>query len=246
MAFNATNVDPGLLGLIEGFNYAPYKVTPISGYRPGDPRQHGQGHAIDIQLIDPATGQALPNYQSAANFKAYQDYANALYQHALQTNPELAAKLRWGGYFSGPAGKYGAMDLMHFDIAGGQGGIPMAGGSWEAGLNPEQAKLWNIAAGGGVGASTPPASSVAGQPTTPPAGQYALRPEKTPGAKLGEAVANLAPAPARVGMGAAEQQPAVSYSAGETVPSVYRAQMQPSQLNDRQLLAMLMQGGMRG
>ena len=141
------NVDPRLVRLIEGYKYGKYNVRPTSGYRPGDKRQHGGGTAMDVELLDPETGAALANYQDPTTFGAYQQYANALYQHALQTDPELAQKLRWGGYFSGGPGKYGALDLMHFDVGGGA----MGGGSWEAGLTPEQAKLWNLQAGGGVG-----------------------------------------------------------------------------------------------
>jgi hypothetical protein len=141
------NVDPRLAKLIESFKYDKYGVTPTSGYRPGDKRQHGGGTAMDVQLTDPKSGAALANYQDPSTFGAYQEYANALYQHALQTDPELAKQMRWGGYFSGPKGKYGALDLMHFDVGGGA----MGGGSWEGGLNPEQAKLWGLQAGGGVG-----------------------------------------------------------------------------------------------
>jgi hypothetical protein len=141
------DINPRLLKLIEGLKYDKYKVNPISGYRPGDKRQHGRGQAIDIQLEDPTTGATLNNYQDPTTFKAYQEYANAIYQDALKNDPELAKQLRWGGYFSGGKGKYGAMDLMHFDTAGD---IGMAGGSWEGGLSPEQAKIWGLDAGGGV------------------------------------------------------------------------------------------------
>jgi len=141
------DINPRLLKLIEGMKYDKYKVNPISGYRPGDPRQHGRGQAIDIQLEDPTSGAALNNYQDPTTFKAYQEYANSIYQDALKNDPELAKQLRWGGYFSGGKGKYGAMDLMHFDTAGD---IGMAGGSWEGGLSPEQAKIWGLQPGGGV------------------------------------------------------------------------------------------------
>jgi hypothetical protein len=143
------SVDPALAALIEGFRYnGPYGVRPTSGYRPGDPRQHGLGNAMDVQLYDPETNASLANYQDPTTFSAYQNYANALYRYALQTDPALAQKLRWGGYFSGGKGKYGALDLMHFDTAGD---IGMAGGSWEGGLTPEQAKIWGLQPGGGVG-----------------------------------------------------------------------------------------------
>jgi muramidase (phage lysozyme) len=144
------HVNADLLKLIESFQYGPYKVRANSGYRPGDPRLHGRGQAIDVSLVDPKSGAALPNTKDPRYFKQYQEYANALYKYAQQTNPELAKKLRWGGYFSGGKNQYGALDLMHFDTAGDT--TPTAGGSWEGGLNEQQAKLWNIAAGGGIGA----------------------------------------------------------------------------------------------
>jgi hypothetical protein len=143
------NVDPALLRLIQSFQYGgPYKSRITSGYREGDPRFHGKGRALDVELYDPKTGAALNNYQDASTFGSYQEYANALYQYALQSDPELAKQLRWGGYFSGDKGKYGALDLMHFDTAGDVG---MAGGSWQGGLTPEQAKIWGLQTGGGVG-----------------------------------------------------------------------------------------------
>ena len=144
-AFNA-DMNQDLLNLVQGFQYKPYGVRATSGYRPGDPRQHGRGTALDVELLDPKTQTALENYQDPSTFGAYQQYANALYQHALQSNPDLAQKLRWGGYFSGGKGKYGALDLMHFDVGGGG----MGGGSWQGGLTPEQAALWGLQPGGGI------------------------------------------------------------------------------------------------
>jgi hypothetical protein len=142
-------VDPALLQLIQGLKYGgPYQSRITSGFRQGDPRQHGRGNALDVELYDPKTGTALNNYQDASTFQAYQDYANAVYQQALQSDPALAQKLRWGGYFSGDKGKYGALDLMHFDTAGQ---IGMGGGTWQGGLTPEQAKIWGLQTGGGVG-----------------------------------------------------------------------------------------------
>jgi hypothetical protein len=142
-------VDPALLSLIQGVKYGgPYQSRITSGYRQGDPRQHGKGNALDVELYDPKTGAALNNYQDASTFQAYQDYANAVYQQALQSDPALAQKLRWGGYFSGGKGKYGALDLMHFDTAGD---IGMAGGSWQGGLTPEQASIWGLQSVGGYG-----------------------------------------------------------------------------------------------
>ena len=147
------NVDPALVRLIQSMpQFGKYGVRATSGYRAGDTRYHGKdgiGRALDVELFDPASGTALANYQNPENFAAYQQLANALYQQALKTDPALAQKLRWGGYFSGGGGKYGALDLMHFDVAGDETG--MAGGSWAGGLTPEQAKIWGLTAGGGIG-----------------------------------------------------------------------------------------------
>lgn len=147
------NVDPRLIKAIEANQLPGYDVEMISGYRsktPKNPRsRHGAGAALDVSLIDQASGKALDNYQSADTFKTYQQYANQVYQWALQNDPELAAQLAWGGYFSGGPGKYGALDLMHFDTGGKQ-----AGGDWTAGLYPQQAKIWGLEAGGGLGAAT--------------------------------------------------------------------------------------------
>ena len=48
------NVDPRLAKLIETFRYGPYGVRPTSGYRPGDPRQHGSKTAMDAVLCEAA------------------------------------------------------------------------------------------------------------------------------------------------------------------------------------------------
>jgi hypothetical protein len=157
-----SDVDPTLLGLLQrAAANSPYNVTAMSGFRPGDPRQHGRGHATDVQLVDPKTGVALTNYQSPENARAYQQYANAVYNAAT---PEQRQALRWGGYFrDGGPGHYGALDLMHFDI---NSGLPMAGGSFQGGFSPEQASLWKMQPGGGVGNTAPAAPTVGGQPGT--------------------------------------------------------------------------------
>ena len=141
-------VDPQLLQLIQsvGANYAPYKMNITSGYRPGDPRYHGSGKALDVQLIDPKTGVPLRNYQDPSQAQAYQQFANAVYNAAPE---DLKAKLRWGGYFNeGGPGHYGALDLMHFDVGGDK--TPMGGGSWATGFSPEQMKMWGLKDPGGI------------------------------------------------------------------------------------------------
>jgi hypothetical protein len=142
-----------------GSTYGPYGVRITSGYREGGGvnkrSQHGHGEAIDIQLFDRKTGVALPNNKDAKSAPAYQAFAETLYNDALKNNPDLASKLRWGGYFSGGRDKYGALDLMHFDTAGR---IGMAGGSWGSGWTPEMQKYWGVQ-------NAMPASGAAAVPT---------------------------------------------------------------------------------
>lgn len=117
-----------------------YDVEFKSGYRAGDSRQHGKKNAIDVTLVDPATGKKIPDYQSGASFRTYEEFAQIARQVQQRDYPELSSKMRWGGYFSGGKGKYGALDLMHFDLAGDK--IGMAGGNWDKGLTPAQRKLF--------------------------------------------------------------------------------------------------------
>lgn len=162
--FNA-NIDPNMLKWLQaaaGQYTGPYDIDVFSGYRPGDRRQHGVGHAADIRLIDPKTGKELNNYQDAASFAEYQKVANLVRQQQMAMNPEYAQRLRWGGYFGGGAGKYGAMDLMHFDV-GGSPELGMAGGGWDTGLTEAQAKQWGLNPGGGISAT-----AASGQPSTGP------------------------------------------------------------------------------
>jgi hypothetical protein len=154
--FNA-DIDPNLLKWIEaasGQYTGPYDVEVFSGYRPGDKRQHGKrgSGAVDLRLIDPKTGRELENYQDPKNFAEYQKLANLVRQQQMAQNADYADRLRWGGYFGGGAGKYGAMDLMHFDVGGGAG-LGMAGGGWDTGLTPQQAAAWGLTPGGGVAAT---------------------------------------------------------------------------------------------
>ncbi len=119
-----------------------YDVKVQSGVRPGDPRFHGKGVAVDVKLFDKKTGKALPNYQDAAAFWQYKAFADQVHDEYVKGggNPN---DIRWGGYFSGPPGKYGAMDTMHFDV-GGRWGAPMGGGSWERGPNEQQRRIWDL------------------------------------------------------------------------------------------------------
>jgi hypothetical protein len=155
--------DPRLYNLLrDSSQYLPegYSVQFKSGLRPGDPRYHGKGMAADIQIIDPS-GKPLANYQDPTTFRTYEQYAQAAKALRDQQYPDVP--LRWGGYFSGPKGKYGALDVMHFDLADG----PMGGGSWETGLTPQQIALWPGVESVGMGNAAPalaPAINVASVP----------------------------------------------------------------------------------
>lgn len=143
-ARGAENVDPRLTDILKvAAERSGYKVEAYSGYRPGDTREHGHGNAADIRLFDPKSGKLLggnPNggglYQTSQDFSDYEAYAQEVRRVQEEMYPELSKDLRWGGYFSGPKGKYGALDGMHFDLAGKR--VGMAGGSWEHGLTDQQ------------------------------------------------------------------------------------------------------------
>lgn len=137
-SYREAGVDPRLTDIMtKAAASSPYDVRLVSGYRAGDPRMHGQGLATDVQLFDRATGKALPNYQDASSFRQYEEFAQSARAVQMRDYPELADQFRWGGYFGGPKGKYGALDTMHFDLGGGDR-AGMAGGSWARGLTPEQ------------------------------------------------------------------------------------------------------------
>jgi hypothetical protein len=136
-------VDPRLLDIIRHESVSlpagqSYDVT--SGVRentPANPNSlHRLGKAVDVGIMN-EDGTMVPNYQDPASFKAYEDPAKVGREFQQKKYPELNKDFNWGGYFSGPPGKYGAMDLMHQSI-----GEHPAGGSWEAGLKPEQAQLF--------------------------------------------------------------------------------------------------------
>jgi hypothetical protein len=138
VAQGANHVNPQLLDILQtAAQLTGMQVQAYSGYRPGDPRMHGKGLATDIRIIGP-DGKPLPNYQTPESFSAYETLAQAARQVQQDKYPDLDKQFRWGGYFSGDKGKYGAMDLMHFDL-GGSDKLGMAGGSWDKGLTSEQA-----------------------------------------------------------------------------------------------------------
>ena len=146
VARGAGNVDPRLVSILEeAARRSGFQVEAYSGYRPGDSRAHGKGIATDIRIIG-QDGQALGNYQDPRYFGEYQLLAQAARQVQMEQFPELDKQFRWGGYFSGGKGKYGAFDLMHFDLMGSDR-LGMAGGSWNGGLTPEQASRWGLKPG---------------------------------------------------------------------------------------------------
>ncbi|QIG76092.1 tail tape measure protein [Rhizobium phage RHph_I4] len=137
-AQGANMVDQRLVQILsEASKRAGLNVEAYSGFRPGDPRQHGKGNAVDVGILD-ASGKRLPNYQNGQYFRQYEMLAQQARQVQMERFPELNDKFRWGGYFGGGKGKYGAMDSMHFDVGGGG----MAGGSWSNGLNDNQRSLF--------------------------------------------------------------------------------------------------------
>lgn len=107
---------------------SPYDVVIFSGARPGGRRgsQHHGNSAIDMVLIDPQTGQELPNYKTASTYPQYETFARAARQAQQELYPDLSNQFRWGGWFD-----QGGPDLMHFDL--GSGGMRLGG--WESGLN---------------------------------------------------------------------------------------------------------------
>lgn len=134
--------DPRLQDILnDASKYLPegYTVQLYSGYRPGDSRFHGKGMAADVRIVDPQ-GNIISNYQDPKNFRIYEQFAQAARKVQHEKHPDLEGAFRWGGYFSGGAGKYGAMDLMHFDLGGHS--VGMAGGSWEKGLTEQQKSIW--------------------------------------------------------------------------------------------------------
>lgn len=150
--YKGAGVDPRLTDILNlAAQQTPgFKVDAISGFRAGDPRFHGKGLATDVQLTDIASGKLLGNYQDVSSFASYEKFAQTARSVQMAKYPELADQFRWGGYFGGGKGKYGALDTMHFDL----GGKGMAGGSWESGLTSTQMSLWAGAQSKGANAIT--------------------------------------------------------------------------------------------
>jgi hypothetical protein len=188
--FRREGVDEKLIDILERAAAAQgMQVEFTSGHRPGDKRQHGKGNALDITLID--NGRRLPNYQNAEHFRTYEKFAQTARQIQRAQYPELDRQFRWGGYFSGPKGKYGAMDTMHFDLAGDRYG--MGGGSWERGLTKRQRSLFPGVQSVGFNDHPMPKVNI---PDVASALSYAPSPQII-SASLGGARANPPPLPQR-------------------------------------------------
>ena len=126
----AEGLDPVLLQIIQaGAASSPYNVELFSSVREEDDgSRHQHGNAVDIVLIDPATGEAIPNYNGGgAAFGAYEGFARIARQQQMRIAPDRAGNFRWGGYF-----RQGGTDSMHFDF---HPTGSMAYGSWDGGLN---------------------------------------------------------------------------------------------------------------
>lgn len=143
----AAGVDPDLIEALQRGSTAAlpkgYYARFVSGHRDVNPQHPNSMHSVsgpakatDIEIVDPE-GKALPNYQDPRFFKPYHDVAKSTLDYLEQKDPEMAKRFSWGGLFSGPPGKYGAMDTMHYSFD-----EPMAGGTIKGGLNPEQAALF--------------------------------------------------------------------------------------------------------
>lgn len=137
-------VDPRLKAILESAaeNFPEYDVEFFSGKNPRSTgtKWHPSGVAVDLSLINKETGKKLPNYQNGKYFRTYEQFAQEARRKQQEMYPELNNQFRWGGYFSGPPRKYGAVDLMHYDIGGSKTG--MAGGNWMTGLTERQRRLW--------------------------------------------------------------------------------------------------------
>lgn len=145
-ARGANNVDHRLVDILqEAARRSGFKVEAFSGFRPGDKRAHGRGAATDVRIIG-KDGKALANYQSPENFGVYQEFAHTARAVQMEKYQDLAQAFRWGGYFSGGRSRYGALDLMHFDLAGNSR-LGMGGGSWDRGLTSQQAAIWGLSQG---------------------------------------------------------------------------------------------------
>jgi peptidoglycan hydrolase-like protein with peptidoglycan-binding domain len=128
--------DPALVQVLtEAAARSPYNVVMFSGDRDGtSASQHDTGNAVDIVLIDPSTGQEIPNLANGEAFPIYEQFAHTARAVQQQIAPQLADTFRWGGYFGPSNLNPDGADLMHFDL-GPTANMRM--GSWDGGLNAE-------------------------------------------------------------------------------------------------------------
>lgn len=129
------NVDPRLWDIVRNAIAAiPYDAEIRSGGEraKGDRGNHSGGYAVDVTLIDPKTGEIIPDTGKkggAASARVYEQYAQAARVYQQQKYPELDNTFRWGGGF-----RQGyPFDLMHLDITPERRGA-MAYYNWEKGF----------------------------------------------------------------------------------------------------------------
>ncbi|HVR43776.1 MAG TPA: M15 family metallopeptidase [Thermoanaerobaculia bacterium] len=108
------------LGLVVFDAYRPYHVTEAMWEAIGDPdyvadpakgSRHNRGAAVDVTLVDLATGEPLPMPTAYDDFTpaAWQDYAS-LPEHVLQNRAILREAMREGGF------EPLASEWWHFDF----------------------------------------------------------------------------------------------------------------------------------
>ena len=130
-------VDPELVAIIyAAAERSPYDVEIFSGYRPNAPdSQHGARLALDIALLNPATGEPIPNLAAGGEtFLIYEQFARLAREEQLRLAPDRSDDFRWGGYFGPSRLNPRGADLMHFDFEPDPD-RGMGRGAWGGGLN---------------------------------------------------------------------------------------------------------------
>ena len=213
-------VDPRLVAIIDAAAArSPYDVQIFSGKRFGSQggSRHNSGNALDIALIDPTTGQVVPNYKSSTGFPIYAEFAKIAREEQMRLAPDMADQFRWGGGFSDKS-----FDLMHFDF---KPGGAMAYWTWEDGgkLTPAGARDVPKFGPGYVYAN--------GERYKAPPGQYASlwgrEPLQSQPQDAQSAIANLldpgggtqVPEPPTAAMGFAPTIPAGGFNAAPPAPT---------------------------
>lgn len=133
-------VDTRLTDIIQtaAANFPGYEVKFKSGKRDGNPNSaHFTGNALDVTIYK--DGKELKDYQDPTTFRVYEQFAQVAKAVQEKKYGDLN-HIRWGGYFSGGKDKYGALDLMHFDLDPNK--LGMGGGDWDNGLTAAQRQLW--------------------------------------------------------------------------------------------------------